>query len=180
MLCTGLDAVTRNIMTALLFYTADLPIRSEKLAAMTRICALVALIFCLATFMYGDPNDDAKRVERFHQRLEAVGTGSTTSLFVLLCDGETVKGTIEYLNVNEVGIRDPFGHLRPVLLKGVVQFTARNQQTGAKAASTNVWMRTARLLWHRMTGAGFEALTAAQEARRFVIIEWNQQGGAIV
>ena len=147
---------------------------------MTRICALVALVFCLATYVYGDPNDDAKRVERFHQRLETVGTGSTTSIFVLLCDGETVKGTIEYLNANEVGIRDPFGHLRPVPLKGVVQFTAHNQKTGVKAASTNLWMRTARLLWHRMTGAGFEALSSPQEARRFVIIDEIQERGAIV
>ncbi len=146
---------------------------------MTRLCALVALVFCLATYVYGDPSDDAKRVERFHQRLENVGTGNTTSIFVLLCDGETVKGAIEYLNVSEVGIRDPFGHLRPVLLKGIVQFTARNQKTGAKAASTNVWMRTARMLWHRMTGAGFDALEA-QQALRFVIIDSIQQGGAIV
>ena len=146
---------------------------------MTRICALVALVVCLATYVYGDPADDAKRVERFHQRLETVGAGSTTSIFVLLCDGETVKGTVEYLNDTEVGIRDPFGHMRPVLLKGVVQFTAHNQKTGVKAASTNVWMRTARLLWHRMTGAGFDAL-ASQEARRFVIIDEIQQRGAIV
>lgn len=126
---------------------------------MTRICALVALVLCLATYVYGDPGEDARRVERFHHRLETVGTGGTTSIFVLLCDGETVKGLIEYLNDSEIGIRDPFGHLRPVLLKGVVQFTARNRKTGARTASTNVWMRAARLLWHRMTGAGFDALT---------------------
>jgi hypothetical protein len=127
---------------------------------MTRICALVALVFCLATYVYGDPTEEAKRVERFHRRLEIVGAGNTTSIFVLLYDGETVKGMIDYLNATEVGIRDPFGHMRPVPLKGIVQFTAHNQKSGAKAASTNVWMRTARLLWHRMTGAAFDALAS--------------------
>jgi len=131
---------------------------------MTRICVLFTLVCCFATHLYGDPVDDARRVERFHARMEAVGTGNATCIWVLLRDGETVKGDIDYLNASEVGIRDEFGHLRPVPLKGIVQFTAHNQKTGARAASTNVWMRTARLLWHRMTGAGFDSLTSPPDA----------------
>lgn len=159
----------------MLFYTAGLPIRPETPLLMTRICAIVALVCCLATCVYGDPIDDARRVERFHQRLETVGTGSATFVFVLLCDGETWQGTIDYLNATEVGIRSELGHLRPVPLKGIVQFTARNRKTGVKAASTNIWMRTVRLLWHRMTGAAFDSLAAPQQASRFVIIDSIRQ-----
>jgi len=125
---------------------------------MTRVLALVALVFCFATYLYGDPTqDEAKRVQLYHHRLETVGTGNATSLWVLLRDGETVKGTIDYLNPTEVGIRDAFGHLRPVPLRGIVQFTARNRRTGTRAASTNVLRRATRLLWYHMTGAAFAA-----------------------
>jgi len=125
---------------------------------MTRFCALLVLLFCYAGYLYGDPVEDAKRVERFHDRLQTIGVGSSTSISVFLRDGEALKGTIDYLNATEVGIRDEFGHLRPVPLKGIVEFTAHNQDTHVKTASTNRWYRAARLFWRRMNGTGFDGL----------------------
>lgn len=131
---------------------------------MPRICALIALVFCCATYLYGDPADDARRIERFHNQLQTVGTGNATSIWVLLKDGESLKGTIDYLSPTEVGIRDQFGHLRPVPLKGIVEFTAQNQSTHVKAASTARWKHAARLFWRRLTRMGFDGLTQPHDA----------------
>ena len=121
---------------------------------MTRICALLLCLFS-AGYLYAGPQEDAIRVARYHDRLQAVGVGGETSIRVLLRDGETLKGTIDYLHSNEVGIRDAFGDLRPVPLAGIVDFAAHNQVTGAKVASSNVLRRTAHLLLRHMSGTGF-------------------------
>lgn len=137
---------------------------------MTRICALLILIFCCVANLYGDPLEDAKRVERFHNRLQTIGTGSATSIWVFLRDGEALRGNIDYLNATEVGIRDEFGHLRPVPLKGIVDFTAQNRSTHVKTASTNRWRRAARLMWRHVYGPGFDGLASPLDATRFAII----------
>jgi hypothetical protein len=127
---------------------------------MTRLLAMLVLVGTAAV-VFADPTEDALRAQRYHDRLQQVGSGPSTSIWVLLRDGESLKGTIEYLNATEVGIRDDFGHLRPVPLIGLVDFTARNQQTGVKAASTNRWRRAARLWWRRVNGANFDGWMAS-------------------
>lgn len=131
---------------------------------MTRICSLIVLVLCSATFLYGDPVNDARRVELFHHRLETIGVGKMTSISMFLRDGETLKGHIDYLNATEIGIRDDFGHLRPVPLKGIVEFTAHNRSTRVKTASTNRWRRAARLVWRRVSGMGFDSLATPDDA----------------
>ena len=146
---------------------------------MIRTLATVVLVIACATFLYADPADDALRVQRYHDRLQQVGTGPDTSVWVFLRDGEELKGSIYYLSDTELGIRDDFGHRRPVLLKGIVEFTARNQHTGVKTASGAWWTRAARQWWRRVSGSNLNPWTP-QVARRFVIIDTIQQGGAIV
>lgn len=130
---------------------------------MIRSFALAALVLAFATASYADPTEEALRVQRYHDRLQQVGTGPAASIWVFLRDGESLKGTIDYLNATELGIRDDFGHRRPVLLKGIVEFTAHNQKTGVKAASTNRLWRVARLWWRNVKGASFNAW-ATQDA----------------
>jgi len=125
--------------------------------------ALAALVLSLATLVYADPTEEALRVQRYHDRLLQIGTGPKTSIWVFLRDGESMKGTIDYLNDTELGIRDEFGHRRPVLLKGIVEFTAHNQETGAKSASTNRFYRAARQWWRNVKGANFTGW-ASQDA----------------
>jgi hypothetical protein len=137
---------------------------------MSRVCAVFVLFLGCASLLYADPNEEALRVQRYHDRLEQVGTGPATSIWVLLRYGEELKGSIYYLNATEVGIRDEYGHRHPVLLKGLVEFTARNQKTGVKAASTNWWYRAARQWWRHVSGSTFSPW-APQEAQRFVIID---------
>ncbi len=120
---------------------------------MIRIVAIAVLVLACTSFLFADPGDEeALRVQRYHDRLEQVGLGPTTLIWVLLRDGENLKGVIYYLNDSELGIRDEFGHRHHVLLKGIVEFTARNQETGVKTASTNWWYRTARQWWRRVSG----------------------------
>ena len=138
--------------------------RKKDWPAMTRFCALLVLVFCCASALYGDPIEDAKRAERFHDRLQTIGTGSATSISAFLRDGESLKGTIDYLNESEVGIRDEFGHLRPVPLKGIVDFTAHNQNTRVKTASTNRWRRAARVMWRHVYGPGFDGFMPPDDA----------------
>lgn len=146
---------------------------------MTRMLSTVFVLLACTTFLYADPTEEALRVQRYHDRLAQIGTGPATSIWVLLRDGEELKGAIYYLNASELGIRDEFGHRHHVLLKGIVEFTARNQGSGAKAASANWWYRTARQWWRRVSGSNGNPWLP-QEARRFVIIEKLQQDGAIV
>ena len=146
---------------------------------MTRIAVTVALVLACASFLYADPTDEALRVQRYHERLQQIGIGPATSIWVLLLDGEELKGTIYYLDDSELGIRDDFGHRRPVLLKGIVEFTAQNQHTHLKAASRNWWHRTARQWWRHVSGSTMSPWTP-QYAQRFVIIDRIQQDGAIV
>lgn len=147
---------------------------------MIRSFALITLILGFAAALFADPTEEAQRVQRYHDRLQHVGTGATTTIWVLLRDGENLKGTIEYLNATEMGIRDEFGHNRPVLLKGIVEFTANNQKTGVRTASTNRWWRAARLWWRNVKGSANFNACAPQVAIRFAIIERSSQGGAIV
>ena len=147
---------------------------------MTRICVVITLVFWWATYLYGDPGEDAKRVELFHSRLQTIGIGNNTSIRVLLRDGETLRGMIDYLGATEVGIRDEFDHLRPVPLAGIVDFAARNETTGVRTASANRWRRATRLLWRRINGSGFDGLVPPGEVARFAIIEMIHGRGAIV
>jgi hypothetical protein len=123
---------------------------------------LVALLCTCVTPLLAVPPDDTQRIAEYHARLERVGTGTDTSISVLLRDGESLKGTIDYLKDREVGIRDEFGHLRPVPLGGVREFEAHNNTTKVHTASSNRWWRTARLLWRRMNPSSFDGLTARQ------------------
>ncbi len=147
---------------------------------MIRSFALAALILAFASALFADPTEDAQRVQRYHDRLQQVGTGPSTSVRVLLRHGESVKGSIEYLDATEMGIRDEFGHRRPVLLKGIVEFTARNQKTGVKTASTNRVWRAARLWWRNVKGSANFNGWATLDAIRFGLIGKSSQGGAIV
>ena len=132
---------------------------------MTRLLAAILLFCCCSVVkLYADPAaGEARRVQLYHDRLQTIGTGNVTAISVFLRDGEALKGTIDYLNPTEVGIRDEFGHLRPVPLKGIVEFTARNRKTGVKTASTNRWRRATRLLWRRVNGVGFDAFSSSFE-----------------
>ncbi|HVZ16681.1 MAG TPA: hypothetical protein VG897_06170, partial [Terriglobales bacterium] len=73
---------------------------------MFRILASIVFIFMCASSLFADPSDEALRVQRYHDRLQQVGTGPATSVWVLLLDGEELKGTIYYLSDSELGIRD--------------------------------------------------------------------------
>jgi len=123
---------------------------------LTRSSALV-LILCCASYLFGGPMEDARRMQQVHDRLLTVGAGKTTEIWVFLRDHETLKGTIDYLNDTEVGIRDSYGDLRPVPLLGVIEFTASNETTGVKAESAGRFRRATHLWWRRMTGAYFRA-----------------------
>ena len=122
----------------------------------TRISAL-ALVLCCASYLYAGPMEDARHMQQVHNRLLTVGVGKTTEIWVFLRDRETLKGTIDYLNDTEVGIRDSFGDLRPVPLMGVVEFTASNEKTGVKTESAGRFRRATHLWWLRVTGAYFSA-----------------------
>ena len=122
----------------------------------TRISALV-LVLCCATYLYAGPMEDARRMQQVHDRLLAVGVGKTTEIWVFLRDRETLKGSIDYLNDTEVGIRDSYGDLRPVPLMGVLEFTASNETTGAKAESASRFRRATHLWWLRVTATYFSA-----------------------
>jgi hypothetical protein len=130
--------------------------------------ALTAIVLAAAGPLRADPNDDAKRVERYHDRLLTIGNGSATSIWVFLRDGETLKGNIDYLNATEVGVRDEFGHLRPVPLKGIMEFTAQNRSTRAKAASSSLWRRAALQIWLHMNGVSFAGFAATVNAFRLL------------
>ena len=147
---------------------------------MIRSFALATLFFALATALFADPTEEAQRVQRYHDRLQQIGTGPSTSVWVLLRNGENVKGAIEYLDAAEMTIRDEFGHRRPVLLKGIVEFTAHNQETGVKSASTNRLWRAAKLWWRNVKNGVNFSDWAPSDAFRFGIIRKSSQRGAIV
>jgi hypothetical protein len=132
------------------------PLITALLLAVTVIAGAVPL--------RADPNDDAKRVERYHDRLLTIGSGSETSIWVFLRDGESLKGNIDYLNATEVGVRDEFGHLRPVPLKGIMQFTAQNRSMHVKTASSSVWHRAALQIWLHMNGVNFAGFAPPTDA----------------
>lgn len=122
-----------------------------------RMLSALVLLLCCATYLYGGPMEDARRMQQVHDRLLTVGVGKTTEIWVFLRDRETLKGSIDYLNDTEVGIRDSFGDLRPVPLMGVIEFTASNEKTGAKTESAGRFRRATHLWWLRVTGAYFSA-----------------------
>jgi hypothetical protein len=136
----------------------------------TLITALLLAVTVIAGSvpLRADPNDDAKRVERYHTRLLTIGSGSATSIWVFLRDGESLKGNIDYLNATEVGVRDEFGHLRPVPLKGIMQFTAQNRATHVKTASSSVWHRAALQIWLHMNGVNFAGFAPSLSAFRLL------------
>jgi hypothetical protein len=125
----------------------------------SRILTLCLLVLC-GIYAFADPGDEAQRIADYHERLQRIGIGPATSINVLLRDGETLKGIIDYLKESEIGIRDEFGHLRPVPLGGIREFDARNNTTKLRTASSNWWWRTAKLLWRHMNPTSFDGLTA--------------------
>jgi hypothetical protein len=127
-----------------------------KLIIRTRISVLILFLSC-ATCLYGGPMEDAQRMQQCHDRLLTIGVGKTTEIWVYLRDRETLKGSIDYLNDTEVGIRDSYGDLRPVPLMGVMEFTASNQTTGAKAESAGRFRRATHMWWRRVSHAYFSA-----------------------
>jgi hypothetical protein len=134
------------------------------LRSFVTVLALAVIVLGGAESLRADPNDDAKRVERYHDRLLTIGSGTETSIWVFLRDGETLKGNIDYLNATEIGVRDEFGHLRPVPLKGIMEFTAQNRSTHVKTASSSVWHRAALQIWLHMNGVNFAGFAPPTDA----------------